>query len=493
MCPLWPFHYLLVYLILFASVLYIAVASPAVNCKYWSVTFDPSLLSAAEIDRVTKVNFNLTLVDCGSAIGVRPVCSPILSCWPSTIRIPSDSEQSEMGNTRFFSSSFNVSPTFMGYADVKVDLLLDASAKDENNNNNNSSYYDETTTTTLESIGRMPITAVRKSRLIDHIFTASVAILVSIIFVNFGCALDLNVVKENFTRPLGPLIGMVCQFLFMPLIGFAIGKLVFPDSVPLQLGLFFTGVSPSGGASNIWICMLGGNLNLSITITSISNLFAFFTIPLWTFTLGRVIFDKGAMVVPYRQIAIYAVSLLPPLIIGLVLQSRCPKFSQLMVRILKPFSSCLILFIIIFASVTNFYLFKLFTWQILLAGLCLPLLGYVLAWCVSVYFGRCYEDCLALSIETGVQNTGIAIFMLRFSLGQPEADLTTVVPVAVALMTPLPIMFLYLISKFGRRDKKCDQTKNATDATDTAAAVQTNYPAEDRVSAISLINDAPTD
>jgi hypothetical protein len=35
------------------------------------------------------------------------------------------------------------------------------------------------------------------------------------------------------------------------------------------------------------------------------------------------------------------------------------------------------------------------------------------------------DDTLAISIETGIQNTGIAIFLLRFSLGQPEADLTT--------------------------------------------------------------------
>jgi Predicted Na+-dependent transporter len=34
-------------------------------------------------------------------------------------------------------------------------------------------------------------------------------------------------------------------------------------------------------------------------------------------------------------------------------------------------------------------------------------------------------DTLAISVETGIQNTGIAIFMLRFSLGQPEADMTT--------------------------------------------------------------------
>lgn len=480
MCPLWPFHYLLVYLVLFASVLYISVGSTAINCKHCNVTFYPSRISSAQIDQTVKVEFNLTLMDCPSSIAVRPVCSPILTCWPTSILVPPDLPETE--KTRYFSSSFNVTPTFMGYGDVQIDLLHRSSDVNEKLGD---------IATTSKSASGISVTAVRKSRLIDHIFTASVAILVSIIFINFGCALDLKVVKENFTRPLGPLIGMVCQFLFMPVIGFAIGKVIFPDSVPMQLGLFFTGVSPSGGASNIWICMLGGNLNLSITITSISNVFAFFTIPMWTFTLGRIIFDKGAMVVPYKQIAIYAVSLLPPLIIGLALQSRCPKFSQLMVKILKPFSSCLILFIIIFASVTNFYLFKLFTWQILLAGLCLPLLGYISAWCVAVYFGRSYEDCLALSIETGVQNTGIAIFMLRFSLGQPEADLTTVVPVAVALMTPLPIMFLYLIGKYGSRSKKCDQTKNSTSVTN--GTVETNYPVEDRVSATSLINDTPTD
>lgn len=86
--------------------------------------------------------------------------------------------------------------------------------------------------------------------------------------------------------------------------------------------------------------------------------------PFWTFTLGRTIFDKGAMVVPYRKVASFAVALLPPLLIGLILQRKQPKFSKLMVRILKPFSSLLILFIIVFATVTNWYLFKLFTSEV---------------------------------------------------------------------------------------------------------------------------------
>jgi len=58
-------------------------------------------------------------------------------------------------------------------------------------------------------------------------------------------------------------------------ISFGLGKWLFPDSVPMQLGMFFTGVSPGGGASNIWTYLLGGNLTLSITMTTVSTFAAF--------------------------------------------------------------------------------------------------------------------------------------------------------------------------------------------------------------------------
>lgn len=43
----------------------------------------------------------------------------------------------------------------------------------------------------------------------------------------------------------------------------------------MQLGLFFTGSSPAGGASNMWTVLLGGNLDLSITMSTTSTLAAF--------------------------------------------------------------------------------------------------------------------------------------------------------------------------------------------------------------------------
>lgn len=56
---------------------------------------------------------------------------------------------------------------------------------------------------------------------------------------------------------------------------YGLGLLLFPNSPEMQLGLFFTGASPAGGASNTWTVILGGNLDLSITMSTTSTLSAF--------------------------------------------------------------------------------------------------------------------------------------------------------------------------------------------------------------------------
>lgn len=36
--------------------------------------------------------------------------------------------------------------------------------------------------------------------------------------VNIGCGLDLKTIKTNLMRPVGPFVGFVSQFIFMPLV-----------------------------------------------------------------------------------------------------------------------------------------------------------------------------------------------------------------------------------------------------------------------------------
>ncbi|KAL6448341.1 hypothetical protein ACFW04_000347 [Cataglyphis niger] len=301
------------------------------------------------------------------------------------------------------------------------------------------------------------IIVVREERTMDTIFTASVAILVSILYINFGCAMDWNICRDTLKKPIGPAIGFFCQFLIMPVLSFFIGYLLFPDRPELQIGMFFTGISPSGGASNIWTVLLDGNLNLSITMTTICTIAAFGMMPFWIFTLGRHIFAQGQLTVPYRQIGTFVIGLVIPLVIGFVIQRKFPRVSKMLVRIMKPFSIILIIFIVIFAITTNLYLFKLFSWEIIIAGMGLPWLGFTFGLIVAKICKQSQADIRAIAIETGIQNTGVAIFLLRFTLKPPADDLTTVLPVSTAIMTPIPLTVLYIIKLIYQYTQKTER------------------------------------
>ncbi|CAG9772272.1 unnamed protein product [Ceutorhynchus assimilis] len=301
------------------------------------------------------------------------------------------------------------------------------------------------------SESQMYVRCLRPERVIDTIFTASTVVLVTIIYVNFGCAVEWGELRKLLKRPIGPIIAFSGQFILMPLVTFGLGFVLFPNDPAMRLGMFFVGVSPGGGASNIWTAILDGNIDLSILMSTVSTLAAFGMMPLWLFTLGGTIFADANTEVPYFQISTYVMGLIFPLTLGYLIQRYLKKFGSFLKRILKGFSSILILFIIVFAIVTNLYLFELFSWQIFVAGMVIPWMGYLAGYTVAKLLKQPYPDALAIAIEIGILNTGIPIFLLRFALDPLNADLTTVIPVSVAIMTPLPLMVFFVFRKIKQR------------------------------------------
>ena len=304
----------------------------------------------------------------------------------------------------------NITGTFLGF--TTVEIVLEGEEKEEEA----SVMFDLT------------VTRSKAKKTASKIFGYSVAVLVSLAYINFGCALDLNVVREVLKKPIGPAVGFVSQFIFMPLCSFALG-FVF-DNPEMRLGLFFTGTSPGGGASNIWTIMFGGNLDLSVTMTAVSTFSAFFMMPLWVFLLGDVIV-AGTHIsdIPYFTITKYAVLLVVPLLIGISIRRCLPKVANFMVRFMKPLALFLIVFILVCGIWSQFFMLKLITWRTALAGFALPWLGFGFGCLLSKLCKRERKDIIAIAIETGIQNTGMSIFMLWHSLDHPAGDLAAVVPV----------------------------------------------------------------
>lgn len=77
----------------------------------------------------------------------------------------------------------------------------------------------------------------------------------------------------------------------------------------------------------------------------------------------------------------------------------------------------------------------------------MPLIGNVVGWLAARLFKQSYVDAIAIAVETGVQNTGMAMFLITFSLDQPAADITMVIPIAVSIMSPLPLIIFIFVQK----------------------------------------------
>lgn len=62
------------------------------------------------------------------------------------------------------------------------------------------------------------MTVLRQDTIANKLFTIFVSVVVAINYINFGCALEIDVVKKVLKRPIGPAVGFACQFIVMPLV-----------------------------------------------------------------------------------------------------------------------------------------------------------------------------------------------------------------------------------------------------------------------------------
>jgi BASS family bile acid:Na+ symporter len=113
--------------------------------------------------------------------------------------------------------------------------------------------------------------------------------LIQIITFGMGTTLSGKDFRNVLTMPWPVFIGIALQFLIMPLVGYAIAMTFgFPPEV--AAGIILIGSVSSGVASNVMTYLAGGNVPLSVTITSATTLLSPFVTPFWMKTLaGRLI------------------------------------------------------------------------------------------------------------------------------------------------------------------------------------------------------------
>lgn len=301
----------------------------------------------------------------------------------------------------------------------------------------------------LENVYRIHVR--RMPRLIDYIFVYVIWIMIVINSVGFGCTIHLDVIWEIMKRPLAPVVGFCCQFVFMPVIAFCLTRIPFFDlTANLSLGLFTNGCSPGGGSSNYWTLLFDGHVDLSITMTFVSTIAALVMMPLWLFTLGKTFTNEAAITIPYQKLVVTLATFVLPLGLGILVKRYKPTWAKMFVKALKILVFIMVLFIFTAGIYCNLYVFKMLTGKLLFVALLIPILGMLFGGVTAKLFRFTAPQTIAIALETGIQNTGVAVVVLRRSLPQPDADISSVVPIAASILAPIPLFILlgvYIVAK----------------------------------------------
>ena len=237
----------------------------------------------------------------------------------------------------------------------------------------------------------------------SHIKPTVINPLLGVIMFGMGLTLRWDDFRVVFSRPRDVVLGCAAQFTVMPLLAYALAH-VFALDEAFTVGVVLVGCCPGGTASNVITYLAKGDLALSVGMTGVSTLLAPLLTPFLTWLLvgQHVDVDMVSMFLSILWVVIL------PIVAGLLFRSLLPKFTESAVAYLPALSSLAIAFIVaIIVSANSAKLMvggRLIILVVMLHNLCGLLLGYGIARVLGLEL----KKRVAVSIEVGMQNSGLA-------------------------------------------------------------------------------------
>ena len=242
-----------------------------------------------------------------------------------------------------------------------------------------------------------------------------------IIMVALGMTLTTADFRRVFTQRKQVLIGLLCQLVLLPILGFIVAG-VFALPAVYAISIILLAAAPGGATSNLIVHAADGDRALSVTLTAISNMLAWFTIP---FLLGiaYTTYGSGTLDIDFPvadtmiQVAVLTVI---PVIIGMAIRNWSPEFAEKTKRFSRIFAT-IFLFLVILALVIQ-------NWDVIVndgprfapAFIVLNVAALVIGYIVPKLVKIDEVQTVTIAIETGIQNSTVAITVALTILNNNE-------------------------------------------------------------------------
>jgi len=250
---------------------------------------------------------------------------------------------------------------------------------------------------------------------------------ISLFFIMFGVALGikLNDFKRIISQPKPALLGILCQFILLPLFTFLFVIIVQPENQSIGLGMILIAACPGGNISNFMTSLAKGNVALSVTLTAFATLSAIFLTPL-NFQFYGNWYAADIMqqinVSAFEMFKTVLLILAIPLILGMLFNHYLPKATAKIMKFMQYASILIFLGIVVMAFINNWNSFLKYVKYIFFLVLFHNIIALVTGFSIAKIFNLQLPDVKTLTIETGIQNSGLGLilffnFFYAYNLG----------------------------------------------------------------------------
>ena len=242
-----------------------------------------------------------------------------------------------------------------------------------------------------------------------------VNLLLGVIMFGMGMTLRAEDFALILRRPRDVLIGIFSQYICMAGFGWLVAKLLSFTGIggpevcaQIAVGLVLLGCVPGGTASNVMTFLAHGDVPLSVTITMCTTLLA----PALTPTLTLALAGQWIEVNFWSMFFSIVMVVLLPIIFGLIIHAFAGKKIEQFKKVLVLVSTLCILLVIGMCVGPNQSSFTQNGFAIVgvtaLAVLVHHVLGLVAGYGIAKLFHFNEEKTRALSLEVGLQNSGLS-------------------------------------------------------------------------------------
>ena len=243
-----------------------------------------------------------------------------------------------------------------------------------------------------------------------------ITILLGIVMFGMGMTLRFEDFRLVLERPKDVLIGTVAQFGIMPLLAWILAH-AFSLPPELAAGVILVGTCPGGTSSNVMTYLARGDVALSVSMTMASTILAPIMTPLLTLWLAGQWIDipAGKMMISIAQVVI------APIVLGLLINHFFGRPVQKAVKVLPLISVVAIVLIVGAVVSANAGRIMETGALIMVVVMCHNLLGYALGFAVAKLMHMDMAKVKAVSIEVGMQNSGLAASLALLHFGAAAA------------------------------------------------------------------------